>query len=89
MLCGASPVPVSSGRADRHRQSRAGDRRANSALYTMAITRMAHDERTRSYVARRMSEGKTKKDAIRCLKRYIAREAYRALAQDMEALGMS
>ena len=89
MLCGASPVPVSSGRADRHRLSRAGDRRANSALYTMAITRMAHDERTRSYVARRMSEGKTKKDAIRCLKRYIAREAYRALAQDMEALGMS
>ena len=89
MLCGASPVPVSSGRADRHRLSRAGDRRANSALYTMAITRMAHDGRTRSYVARRMSEGKTKKDAIRCLKRYIAREAYRALAQDMEALGMS
>ena len=50
---------------------------------------MAHDGRTRSYVARRMSEGKTKKDAIRRLKRYIAREAYRALAQDMEALGMS
>ncbi len=55
----------------------------------MAITRMAHDGRTRSYVARRMSEGKTKKDAIRCLKRYIAREAYRPSRRIWEALGMS
>ncbi len=89
MLCGASPVPASSGRTSRHRLSRGGDRRANSALYTMAITRMAHDERTRAYVARRMSEGKTKREAIRCLKRYIAREAYHAIVRDMEAPGMA
>ena len=89
MLYGASPVPASSGRTGLHRLSWGGDRRANSALYTMAVTRMAHDERTRAYVARRISEGKTKREAIRCLKRYIAREAYHAIVRDMEALGMA
>lgn len=86
MLCGASPVPASSGKTDKLRLSRAGDRRANSALYTMAITRMGHDARTRAYVARRLSENKTKKEVIRCLKRYIAREVYGALLRDMAAL---
>lgn len=87
MLCGASPVPASSGRTSRMRLSRAGDRRANSALYTMAITRMGCDGRTRAYVERRLAEGKTKKEVVRCLKRYIAREAYGALVRDMAALG--
>ena len=89
MLCGASPVPVSSGKTNRHRLNRGGDRRANSALYTMAITRMAHDTKTRAYVERKIAEGKTKREAIRCLKRYIAREVYHALVRDMRALGLA
>ena len=79
-LCGAAPIPASSGKTVRHRLNRHGDRDANRALYVIAICRMSHDERTRTYVARRTKEGKTKKEIIRCLKRYIAREVYRILA---------
>lgn len=75
-LCGVSPVDASSGRHQRHRLNRGGDRQANNALWRVALVRMSHDPATRSYVARRLSEGKTKKEAIRCLKRYIARELY-------------
>ena len=79
-LCGVAPQPASSGRTNgRHRLSRSGDRQANSALYIIAIVRMRHDERTRAYVERRTAEGRTKREIIRCLKRYIAREIYRNL----------
>ena len=79
MLCGASPIPASSGKTDRHRLNRGGNRQANWALYEIAIKRMAYDEGTKRYVARRTSEGKSRREAIRCLKRYIAREVYRVL----------
>jgi transposase len=78
-LCGASPVDASSGKQIRHRLNRGGDRQANSALWRIVITRMAHDPRTQAYLARRTAEGKTKKEIIRCLKRYVAREVYKAL----------
>ncbi len=80
-LCGASPVDASSGKQIRHRLNRGGDRQANSALWTIAMTRLAHDPRTKAYLARRTAEGKTKKEIIRCLKRYIAREIYKALCR--------
>jgi len=78
-LCGVSPVDASSGKQRRHRLNRGGDRQGNSALWRIVITRMAHDPRTRSYVARRTAEGKTTKEIIRCLKRYVAREVYKTL----------
>jgi transposase len=78
-LTGTAPVPASSGQTRRHRLSRGGDRQANNALHMIAITRLRHDPRTRDYMARRTREGLSKKDIIRCLKRYIAREAYKAL----------
>jgi len=80
-LCGASPVDASSGKQLRHRLNRGGDRQANSALWTIAMTRLAHDPRTKAYAARRTAEGKTKKEIIRCLKRYIARETYKVLCR--------
>jgi transposase len=80
-LCGASPVDASSGKQLRHRLNRGGDRQANSALWTIAMTRLAHDPRTKAYSARRTAEGKTRKEIIRCLKRYIAREIYKALCR--------
>jgi transposase len=79
-LCGVAPQPASSGKSTgRHRLSRSGDRAANSALYIIAITRMRHHEPTRTYFARRTAEGLTKREVIRCLKRYIAREVFKAL----------
>ena len=79
-LCGAAPIPASSGKSVRHRLNRHGNRDANRALYVIAVCRMSRDERTRAYVAKRTAEGKSKKEIIRCLKRYIAREIYRILA---------
>jgi transposase len=79
-LCGVAPQPASSGRTTgRHRLSRSGDRAANSALYIIAIVRMRHHQPTRAYVERRTAEGRTKREIIRCLKRYIAREIYNNL----------
>ena len=78
-LCGAAPVPASSGKVIRYRLSRYGNRDANRRLYMIALIRMRWDRRTREYVARRTAEGKSKREIIRCLKRYIAREVYRAL----------
>lgn len=75
-LCGVSPVPASSGRHQRHRLNRGGDRDANHALWRITLVRMATCQRTRDYVTRRTNEGRTKKEIIRCLKRYIAREIY-------------
>ncbi|MEU3620177.1 transposase [Streptomyces sp. NPDC006872] len=78
-LCGVAPVPASSGRRDRHRLNRGGNRSANAALYRIAVVRMQRDHRTREYIARRTAQGLQKKDIIRCLKRYIAREVFKAL----------
>lgn len=78
-LCGVAPIPASSGKVVRHRLNRRGNRDANRALYVIAFSRMSRDERTRDYVARRTKEGKSKKEIIRCLKRYIAREIYKIL----------
>jgi transposase len=79
-LCGVAPIPASSGKTVRHRLNRHGNRDADRALYVIAVCRMSREERTRSYVAKRTAEGKTKKEIIRCLKRYIAREIYRILS---------
>jgi len=78
-LCGVAPIPASSGRTHRHRLNRGGDRAANNALHTIALCRLRYDPRTASYVARRTKDGLSKKDIIRCLKRYIVREIYTAL----------
>lgn len=76
-LCGVAPQPASSGRTTgRHRLSRGGDRAANSALYIITIVRMRHHQPTRDYVERRTAEGLSKREIMRCLKRYIAREIY-------------
>lgn len=76
-LCGVSPIEASSGKTRRRRLNRGGDRQANSALYTITIARLRWDKRTQHYVRRRVAEGKTRREAIRCLKRYICREIYR------------
>ncbi|RRR84052.1 IS110 family transposase [Streptomyces sp. RP5T] len=78
-LCAAAPIPASSGRTKRYRLNRGGDRQANRALHTIVIVRMRHDRRTQEYVARRTAEGMSKKDIIRCLKRFVAREVYKHL----------
>jgi transposase len=75
-LCGVSPVPASSGKVARHRLNRGGDRAANSALHIIAIGRLRTEQRTKDYVARRVAEGHSKMEALRCLKRFIAREVF-------------
>ena len=75
-LCGSSPVKASSGRTNRHRLNRGGDRNANSALWTIVLGRMANDPPTRAYVERRTKEGLSKPEIMRCLKRYVAREVF-------------
>ena len=78
-LCGVAPVAASSGKTTRHRLNRGGNRDANRALHVLALGRMSWDERTREYVAKRTAEGKSKREILRCLKRYLAREVYRVL----------
>ena len=78
-LCGVCPMPASSGKTNRHRLNRGGDRRANNALFTIVLNRMQRDPITRAYVARRTAEGMSKKEIMRCLKRYVAREIYNVL----------
>jgi transposase len=82
MLCGASPIPASSGKTQRHRLNRGGNRQANSALHMIVVCRMRTDQRTRDYVERRLAEGKSKREIMRCLKRYVAREIFRALTRE-------
>lgn len=84
-LCGTAPVQASSGKVVRHRLNPGGNRDANRALHVVVLNRLRRDERTQAYVARRAAEGKTKKEAMRCLKRYIARETYRAILLDAVA----
>jgi transposase len=78
-LCGVSPVEASSGKASRRRLNRGGDRQANAALYRIALSRLRWDQPTRDYLDKRITEGKTKREAMRCLKRYIAREVYHVI----------
>ena len=85
-LCGAAPIPATSGKTQhRHRLHRGGDRQANSALWRIALTRMSNDPDTRAYVTRRTQQGLSKREIMRCLKRYIARELYPDLPQQMLA----
>ncbi len=81
MLCGASPIQASSGKTARHRLNRGGDRQANAALYRVVLVRLRWHQPTKDYMARRLKEGKSKKEIIRCLKRYVAREVFAALNQ--------
>jgi transposase len=84
-LCGACPIPASSGVTHRHRLFRGGHRQANAALYRIVTVRMRWHQPTMDYVARRTSHGLSKKDIIRCLKRFVAREIYHALLGDHHA----
>jgi transposase len=85
-LCGVSPLDASSGKQERHRLNRGGDRPANSALWHIVFTRMANDPRTNRYIERRIKDGRTQKEAIRCLKRYVSREVFAALPRSAFAL---
>ena len=78
-LCGVSPIPASSGKTNRHRLNRGGDRQANAALYRIVVVRLRHDRRTNAYMQRRTGEGMSKAEVIRCLKCYVAREVFSAL----------
>jgi transposase len=78
-LAGVAPLPASSGQTIRHRLSRGGDRQLNRALHTVVLHRRQHDPATRAYIARRVAEGKTAREATRILKRYLARHLYRVM----------
>lgn len=78
-LCGVSPIPASSGKTKRHRLNRGGDRQANAALHRIVVVRLRYDQRTKEYMYRRTAEGMSKREIIRCLKRYVAREVFAAL----------
>src|SRR6266511_661579 len=80
-LCGAAPVPASSGKTTRHRLNRGGDRQANAALHRIVLVRLCYPQQTKDYMARRLKQGKSKQEIIRCLKRYVAREVFAALNQ--------
>jgi transposase len=79
MLCGSSPLQASSGKTVRHRLNRGGDRQANAALYRIVLVRLRYHQATRDYMTRRLAEGKSKPEIIRCLKRYVAREVFAVL----------
>lgn len=78
-LCGTSPIPASSGKTNRYRLNRGGDRQANAALHQIALVRMSSDQRTKDYIARKTGEGRSTREAIRSLKRALAREVYHLL----------
>jgi transposase len=78
-LCGVAPIQASSGKVTRYRLNRGGDRQANTALWGIVITRLRSDPRTRTYMQRRLAEGRSKPEIIRILKRYVAREVYHHL----------
>jgi transposase len=84
-LCGASPIDASSGKTTRHRLNQGGNRQANHALWRIAMVRLATDPDTKAYAARRRAEGKTTREIIRCLKRYIAREVHGLLVNPRPA----
>ncbi len=88
-LAGVSPLEASSGLRNRHRLNRGGDRHLNRALHHALVTRLSRDPATKAYVARCLTEGKTVKEAHRCLKRYLARRVYRLLEQAQESAPMA
>jgi transposase len=85
-LAGVAPLPASSGQTVRHRLSRGGDRQLNRALHTVILHRRQHDPATRDYISRRVAEGKTTRDAVRLLKRYLARHLYRVMQNASPAM---
>jgi transposase len=84
-LCGVCPIPASSGKTQRHRLNRGGNRQANAALYRVVVGRMRSHQPTLDYVARRTAEGKATREIIRCLKRFLAREIYGYLCRAIAA----
>ncbi|MEU9047808.1 MULTISPECIES: transposase [unclassified Kitasatospora] len=76
-LCGVSPVEMSSGKTQRRRLNRGGNRQANAALFRVFLTRLRCHPQTRAYLQRRTTEGRTKREIIRCLKRHLARQIYK------------
>lgn len=86
-LCGTDPIPASSGKTTRHRLNPGGDRNANAALHMIAVVRLRYCPRTQAYAERRLAEGLSKREILRCLKRYIAREVYHALRVDLSGAG--
>jgi transposase len=85
-LCGASPVDASSGKQQRHRLNRGGNRQANNALHTVVLIRVRTCSETRAYIERRRAEGKTNREIWRCLKRTLARRFHRILVHELAAL---
>jgi len=85
-LCGVNPIPASSGKTNRHRLNRGGDRQANAALYRIVMVRLRHDPRTQEYMQRRTAEGMSKSEVIRCLKRYVAREVYSTIQKPAQPI---
>jgi len=85
-ICGTAPIPASSGRTTRHRLDYGGDRQANRALHMIAVCRLRYCDQTRTYAAKRTADGLNRREILRCLKRYIARQTYHALRADLEAL---
>ena len=86
-LCGACPVPASSGKTSRHRLNRGGHRQANAAPHRVVVVRMRTHQPTVGYVRRRTAEGKSKREIIRCLKRFVARESFGYLCRAPRAAG--
>lgn len=82
-LCGVSPIEASSGKITRHRLNRGGDRQANNALWTIAFCRLHTDPTTQAYAQRRTKEGRSEREIMRCLKRYIARQLHPLLLADL------
>lgn len=80
-LAGCAPIPVSSGRKDRHRLDRGGNRQLNHAIHTIALTRLHHDPQTAVYIARQRERGKTQREAVRCLKRHLIRRIWRLMTE--------
>jgi transposase len=78
---GTAPIPASSGKTVRHRLNRGGDRQVNRAIHTIALSRSLHDPQTRAYLDRRISEGKTKREAMRALKRHLSRRLFQRLRE--------
>jgi transposase len=87
-MAGVAPIPVSSGRSDRHRLHRGGDRQLNRALHVIAITRSRLDPETRAYLDKKRGEGKSNREALRCLKRHLARRFYRLLRDPSPSLSL-
>jgi len=81
-LCGVAPIPASSGKTNRHRLHRGGDRSGNRALHIAVVVRLRYDQRSKTYAKRRTTEGKSMPEIIRCQKRYLAREVFTALRAD-------